>query len=164
MNTVILIGRLTSDLELKKTPSNKSVASFNLAVNRRLTQEQRNNGAQSADFIPCVVWNQQADYLSKYARKGDMISIQGRINTRNYDGQHGKVYVTEVVASEVSILVSKKQPEQQEQHEQPEQSSNYTFKEVAAETTDFQTNLGGDTDVMGYSTVPAIDSDDLPFY
>lgn len=158
MNVCSLIGRITKDLEIRKTQSNKSVLAFTLAVNRRLTQDQKNAGAQSADFINCVVWNQPAEYLARYAGKGAMISLNGRIATRSYDSQYGKVYVTEVIGDEVSILNTPKKEEKQ-----PQQSG-YHFNEVARETTDFQMNLGGDTDVLGYSTVPAIDSDDLPFY
>ena len=158
MNVCSLIGRITKDLEIRKTQSNKSVLAFTLAVNRRLTQEQKNAGAQSADFINCVVWNQPAEYLARYAGKGAIISLNGRIATRSYDGQYGKVYVTEVVGDEVSILNTPKKEEKQ-----PQQSG-YHFNEVAREATDFQMNLGGDTDVLGYSTVPAINSDDLPFY
>ena len=164
MNACSLIGRITKDLEIRNTQSNKSVLAFTLAVNRRLTQEQKNAGAQSADFINCVVWNQPAEYLARYAGKGAMISLSGRIATRSYDGQYGKVYVTEVIGDEVSILNTPKKEENQQKEEKQPQQSGYRFNEVAREATDFQMNLGGDTDVLGYSTVPTINSDDLPFY
>ena len=164
MNVCSLIGRITKDLEIRKTQSNKSVVAFTLAVDRRVSQEQKDAGAVTADFISCVVWNQSADYLAKWAGKGTMIALSGHLATRNYDTQHGKVYVTEVVANEVKILTWKEKEVVQEEAKPQPQQSGYRFNEVARETTDFQMNLGGDTDVLGYSTVPAIDSDDLPFY
>ena len=165
MNQVSLIGRITKDLELRKTPSNKSVVAFTLAVDRRVSQEQRDAGAVTADFISCVVWNQSADYLAKWAGKGTMIALSGRLTTRSYEGQHGKVYITEVVANEVKILTWKeKEATQEATRETQPQRSGYTFKEAAREVTDFQTNLGGDTDVLGYRTVAPIEDDELPFY
>ena len=164
MNQVSLIGRITKDLELRKTPSNKSVVAFTLAVDRRVSQEQRDAGAVTADFISCVVWNQSADYLAKWAGKGTMIALSGHLATRNYDTQHGKVYVTEVVANEVKILTWKEKEVVQEEAKPQPQRSGYTFKEATREVTDFQTNLGGDTDVLGYRTVAPIEDDELPFY
>lgn len=104
MNKVELIGRITKDLELRKSQSNKSTVQFNLAINRKFKNEE---GKYDADFISCIAWNQNADYLCQYAHKGDLISVCGRIQTRTYDGQNGRVYVTEVICEEVSILNSK---------------------------------------------------------
>lgn len=107
MNRVDLVGRLTRDPELRYTPStNRPVASFTVAVNRNFTNA---NGEKEADFISCVVWDKQAENLAKYQKKGNLISVEGRIQTRNYDGEDGKkVYVTEVVANNISYLESKK--------------------------------------------------------
>ena len=107
MNRVDLVGRLTRDPELRYTPStNRPVASFTVAVNRNFTNA---NGEKEADFISCVVWDKQAENLAKYQKKGNLISVEGRIQTRNYDGDDGKkVYVTEVVANNISYLESKK--------------------------------------------------------
>lgn len=99
INNVVLVGRLTKDIELRKSQNNQSVCTFTVAVDR---------WNEGADFINCVAWRQSADFLSSYARKGDMVSIEGRIQTRNYEGEHGKVYVTEVVASNVQLLSGKK--------------------------------------------------------
>lgn len=104
INQVTLVGRLTKDLEIRKTNSNKSVLGFTLAVDRRFKQE----GQPTADFINCIAWNQSADFLAKYASKGDLVGVSGRITTRNYEGQNGKVFITEVTAEEVSLLGSKK--------------------------------------------------------
>lgn len=96
LNNVVLIGRLTKDPELKYTPNNVAVATFSLAVNRRF---KNNEGVHEADFINCVMWNKSAENLSNWIKKGNMIAITGRIQTRNYENQNGqRVYVTEVVA------------------------------------------------------------------
>ena len=111
INNVVLVGRLTRDIELRKTQSGLSVASFTVACDRRLSQEQRNNNEQSADFISCVAWRGSADFLGNYAHKGDTVGIEGRIQTRSYDRDGQKVYVTEIVANSVSIIHSN-QPRQ----------------------------------------------------
>lgn len=107
MNKVFLIGRLTRDPELRYTQSNIPTASFSLAVNRPF---QNQNGEREADFINIVMWRKQAETAKKYLAKGSLIAVEGRIQTRNYDGQDGKkVYVTEVVADNFEFLESKGQ-------------------------------------------------------
>ena len=104
-NKVILIGNMTADPELKQTPSGVSVCSFSIAVNRRFKAEE---GQQNVDFINIVAWRQQAEFVSRYFKKGTPILICGQIQTRNYtDNQGQKRYVTEVVADEVSFVESK---------------------------------------------------------
>lgn len=115
INSVVLVGRLTKDIELRKTQSGLSVASFTVACDRRLSQEQRNNNEQSADFINCVAWRGSADFLGKYARKGDTVGVEGKIQTRNYDRDGQRVYVTEVLANSVNLLHSKQTVQSQEQ-------------------------------------------------
>lgn len=107
INRVVLVGRITKNPELKKTQSGKSVASFTVACNRMKKED-------GADFINCVAWNQSAEYLCKYAKKGYLVSVDGRIQVRSYEPQNGsKQYITEVVAEHLSILESKKNDEQQ---------------------------------------------------
>ena len=107
MNKAILVGRLTKDPELKTTGSGVSVCSFTLAINRRFKNAE---GNYDADFINCVAWRQQAEFISKYFSKGRMVGICGSIQTRSYDREDGqRVYVTEVVADEVSFVDSKSQ-------------------------------------------------------
>lgn len=122
INNVVLVGRLTKDVEVKKTQSGLSVASFTIACDRRLSQEQKNNGEQSADFISCVAWRGSADFLGQYSHKGDTVGIEGRIQTRTYDRDGQKVYVTEIVANSVSILHST-QPRQAQAQTQPQQQT-----------------------------------------
>jgi len=106
LNKVILIGRLTKDIELKHTSSNTPYANFSIAVNRPFKSE---NGERGVDFINCVVWRRLAEVVSNYTSKGSQIAVEGRIQARSYDNAEGKrVYVTEVVAENIQFLDSKK--------------------------------------------------------
>lgn len=105
INRIVLVGRLTKDVELKYTQSGQAVASFTLAVNRQFTNAQ---GEREADFIQCVIWRKAAENFQKYTHKGALVGIDGRIQTRSYDNQQGnRVYVTEVVVDNFSLLESK---------------------------------------------------------
>ena len=105
MNKAILIGRLTRDPELRTTPTGRNVCQFAVAVNRTYTSA---SGEREADFINCVVWDKQAENLARYQKKGNQIAVEGRIQTRNYDDNNGKkVYVTEILASNISFLDAK---------------------------------------------------------
>ncbi len=105
MNKVFLIGRLTKDPELRYTGSNIPVATFSIAVNRNFANQ---NGEREADFINIVVWRKQAENVKNFITKGAQVAIDGRIQTRSYDGEDGKKrYVTEVVADNVQFLDSK---------------------------------------------------------
>lgn len=109
INNVVLVGRLVRDPELRYTPSNQAVATFILAVNRNFKSQ---NGEHEADFINCVIWRQQAENLANWAKKGALIGITGRIQTRSYENQQGqRVYVTEVVADSFQLLESRKDRE-----------------------------------------------------
>ena len=130
MNSICLVGRLTKDVELRYTPSNVAVATFTLAVNRTFKNE---NGDREADFINCVMWRQQAENLANWAKKGALIGITGRIQTRSYDNQQGqRVYVTEVVAEQFQLLESRNSQGQQGQRAQTQQ-----------EAPDFSRNANG---------------------
>lgn len=105
MNRVVLVGRLTKDPELRYTPNGIPVATFTLAVNRNFSNQQ---GEREADFINCVVWRRPAENVANFLKKGSLAGVDGRIQTRNYEGQDGKrVYVTEVVADSVQFLEPK---------------------------------------------------------
>lgn len=105
MNRVCLVGRLTKDVDLRYTPNGTAVASFTLAVDRNYKNAQ---GEKETDFIPCVVFRQLAELCANYLSKGKMAAVDGRIQTRNYDGKDGKkVYVTEVIAENVQFLSPK---------------------------------------------------------
>lgn len=100
MNQINLVGRITKDLELRKTSSSKSVCEFNLAVNRV--------GSENADFITCVVWNQQAENLAKYQSKGSLIGVSGSLRVEQYQDKEGNNrYKTYVLTSNIEYLSSK---------------------------------------------------------
>ena len=100
MNTVIIIGRTTTDIELKTTTSGKSVAQFTLAVPKNFKKDETN-------FIPVVFWGQQAEALSKYVKKGQQIAIQGELTSRKYEVDGNKRTAYEVVGSNFSFCGAK---------------------------------------------------------
>ena len=111
INSVVLVGRMARDAELRYTPSNQAVATFTLAVNRNFKNQ---NGEREADFINCVIWRQQAENLVNWVKKGTLIGIPGRIQTRNYENQQGqRVYVTEIVVDNFMLLESRQQRDNQ---------------------------------------------------
>lgn len=139
MNKVILMGRLTKDVEIRYTQTNNTaVASFNLAVNRRFVKEGEE---RQADFFNIVAWGKLGEFCSKYFKKGQQVGIIGRLQTRNWEDEQGqKHYVTEVVAEEAYFADSKKNSE-----ESNDPFSNNTFGE----------NNGSDFAITS--------DDDLPF-
>ena len=103
MNSVILVGRLTRDPELRTTPNGIATCQISLAVNGLPNQ----NGERTTDFINVVVWRRQAENVAKFCQKGSQVGVEGKIHTRSYDANDGsKRYVTEVVASNVTFLGS----------------------------------------------------------
>lgn len=105
INNVVLVGRLTKDPELRYSNSNIPMVYFTIAVNRTFADQ---NGQRNADFIGCVVFRKQAENMARFLSKGSLIGVQGRIQTRNYQGRDGnQVYVTEVVADNVQYLETK---------------------------------------------------------
>ena len=105
INQVTLVGRLTKDPELRYTPDGKAVSNITLAVNRNF----RNTvGNYEADFVQCIIWKKSAENTAQYCKKGAIIGITGRIQTRRYENQEGKyVYVTEVVTERVQFIGTK---------------------------------------------------------
>ncbi len=142
INRVVLVGRLTKDVELRKTTTGISTASFTVACNRRTRSDQ----GQSADFINCVAWRQSAEFLANYAQKGSIVAVEGHITTRNYEGQNGRVYVTEVTAESVQLIGGSRR----DQQEAPQPVA-YDIKD----------NIDDDL-----ANTPSLDisSDNLPFY
>lgn len=109
INRSVLVGRLTRDPELRYTSGGAAVASFTLAVNRSFTNQ---NGEREADFINCVIWRKAAENFANFTHKGSLVGIDGRIQTRNYENQQGqRVYVTEVVVDNFSLLESRAESE-----------------------------------------------------
>ena len=109
INNVTLVGRLTKDVDLRYTSTGTAVGTFSLAVNRQFTNQA---GEREADFISCVIWRKSAENFANFTRKGSLVGITGRIQTRNYDNQQGqRVYVTEVVADSFTLLEPKQTTE-----------------------------------------------------
>lgn len=105
MNKILLMGRLTKDLELRYTQGGTAVASFTLAVNRSFANQ---NGEREADFINCVAWQKAAEFVSQYFKKGQQMALEGRLQVRSYDDNNGqRRWVTEVVTEKVEFVGSK---------------------------------------------------------
>lgn len=155
INNVVLVGRLTKDPDLRYTTSGTGVATFTLAVNRNFTSA---DGTREADFINCVIWRKPAETLANYARKGTLLGVTGRIQTRSYDNQQGqRVFVTEVVADNFQLLESKKADSSQNTQDSGvsnSQANNYTHNQ--------QNSNNDESDPFGNSSID-IDSQDLPF-
>lgn len=134
MNRVILVGRITKDPEVKKTQSNIAVCSFTLAVNRQFTDQ---NGDRQADFIQCVVWRKQAENLERYVKKGALLGVDGRIQTRQYEAENGTRYITEVLCDTIQYLENKGEMEPTQVREEQSSVDNDEFyetsKQLAAE-------------------------------
>ena len=125
MNRVLLIGRLTKDVELRKTASGTSVVSFFVAVNRRVA-----SGAEpQTDFVNCVAWNKTAELMAQYLHKGSLIGVEGRIQTRNYDKEGTRIYVTEVVADSVQFLDPKSNNTNRNDYGMPNYESDVSYEE-----------------------------------
>ena len=150
INRTVLVGRLTRDPELRVSQNNVSVTTFNLAVNRPFTSK---DGEQQADFINCVTFRKQAENVNQYVKKGSLVGIDGRIQTRNYENKDGqRVYVTEVVCDSVQFL----EPKAQNQGAQQRNTQTVT------NTPQRQNNTaqGEQNPFKGYVDVS---SDELPF-
>lgn len=128
INSVILTGRLTKNIDLRQTSTGKAMTYFTLAVNRVFKNEQ---GVSDADFVTCVAFGVQAENMARYLTQGSLIGVEGRISTRNFQGKDGNtVYVTEVIASNVTFLESKKQQNNSNQQfgmQSYQQQSNSNF-------------------------------------
>ena len=154
INNVVLVGRMTRDAELRYTPQNQAVATFTLAVNRNF---KNHNGEREADFVNVVIWRQQAENLANWAKKGALVGITGRIQTRNYENQQGqRVYVTEVVADNFQLLESRASREGQ--------SGGYAPNNFGGVDSSNQVpNFSRDENPFGNSNPMDISDDDLPF-
>lgn len=156
MNKVFLIGRLVRDPELRYTGSNIAVATFSLAVNRNFTGA---NGERETDFINIVVWRKQAENVKNYLNQGSQVAIDGRIQTRSYDGEDGKKrYITEVVADNVQFLDSKGSKQSQDNVSQ-DSVNPYDF---ASEENTPGSDINNDP-FKDFGEEIKIEDDDLPF-
>ena len=151
INNVVLVGRLTRDPELRFTSNGTATATFNLAVNRNFTNA---SGEREADFVNCVIWRKPAETLANYAKKGTLIGVVGRIQTRNYENQQGqRVYVTEVVCDNFQLLEPKKDNQQQ---------NNQSYHQDSMPGMD-KRGFNNDSDPFGNSSQIDISDSQLPF-
>ena len=140
LNSIIIMGRLTADPELRTTASGLSVTSFSVAVDRNYT---RSGEEKKTDFLNVVAWRQQADFVTKYFRKGSMIAVQGSLQTRNYEDKNGNKRVAyDIVAEQISFCGSK--------------SESGTYSNDSGNVSSYNNATADD-----FSTV--VDDDDLPF-
>lgn len=150
INRTVIVGRLTKDPEVRKTQSGKSVCQVTVACDRNRKKDE-NSQEPTADFISCVIWNQPADFLGQYGHKGSLVGVDGRLQSRSYDKDGQRIYVTEVVADNVRLLESKNSSTTR--NDAPPVTSGSVRKE------DIDTDAARDYAAEEYG----ISSDDLPF-
>ncbi|WP_336770059.1 single-stranded DNA-binding protein [Bacillus bombysepticus] len=164
MNRVILVGRLTKDPDLRYTPNGVPVATFTLAVNRSFANQQ---GEREADFLNCVIWRKQAENVANYLKKGSLAGVDGKLQTRNYEGQDGKrVYVTEVLAESVQFLEPKRDGNSNYTQQDRQQPSGQSFGQSSLGSGQSGSPFGGSSNDDPFSNVGQpidISDDDLPF-
>ncbi len=149
INSVVLVGRLTRDVEIRKTQSNLSVTSFSLAVDNRTKDA---NGNKTTSFISCTAWRQSAEILAKYCHKGSLIGVEGTLQQRSYDRKDGtKANVLEVVVDRIALLESKSASNSRAQS-----TDNVDFESMPIDEPD---NSEEKTDI----TSSDLTDDDLPF-
>ena len=108
LNQTVIVGRIVKDPELKETDSGKKVTNITLAVPRSF---KNMNGEYETDYIPCVLWKGVAESTTQYCKKGDLVGIKGRIQSRSYEIEEEKRYVVELIAEKVTFLTSKNKEE-----------------------------------------------------
>lgn len=104
LNQTVIVGRIAKDPELRETENGKKVTNITLAVPRSF---KNSNGEYETDFISCVLWKGIAESTVEYCKKGDLVGVKGRIQTRIYEKDEEKKYTTEVVAEKITFLSSK---------------------------------------------------------
>lgn len=155
LNRVILMGRITQDLDLKQTPSGVSVLQFNVAVDRNYAKQGEE---RQTDFITCVAWRQQAEFIKRYFGKGRMIALEGNLRTRNYEDKNGsKHYVTEVYVDSVSFTGEAKQ-------QGSGNYSNYSNNNSYSQPQQSYQNPAENTNISDYGDFEFVSTnDDVPF-
>ena len=110
LNQVVLVGRLTKDIQINKTEKGKKIASITLAIPRSF---KNMNGTYDTDFIECTLWDNVAINTSEYCHKGDIVGIKGRIQSRVIEKEEEKNYITEIIAEKVTFLSSSRKKEEE---------------------------------------------------
>ncbi len=152
VNNVTLLGRITRDPEVKAVGNGSAVCNFSLAVNRNFKNQQ---GEYEADFINVVAFGNTAQRMQQYVAKGNLLAVTGRIQTRNYENNMGqRVYVTEVVANNVSFVESR--------NSRNNSSNQDPYNSAAPSPYDSMSN-GSGFEASAINDFSDIDDDDLPF-
>lgn len=145
MNKVELIGRLTKDPEVKLTTNQTAYCNFTVAVDRRFKDK---DGQRQSDFINCVAWKQTADFINKYFHKGSRIGLCGSIQTRSYEKDGQKVFITEVLVDEVEFVESKTEAKEAAQPKK-DSHADYWNNVGTAENTEPQNHDPEEQEVIG---------------
>lgn len=150
INNVVLVGRLTREVDLRYTGNSTAVGTFSLAVDRPF---QNRSGERETDFINCVIWRKSAENFANFTRKGSLVGIEGRIQTRNYENQQGqRVYVTEVIVDRFSLLEPRSVTEKRPVGDTHQASGQYA-------TNNYQSPMNGNN---GYQSGPGHVANDRP--
>ena len=175
INNVVLTGRLTKDVDLRYTSNGTAVGSFTVAVDRQFKSQ---SGERETDFINCVMWRKAAENFANFTRKGSLVGIQGRIQTRNYENQQGqRVYVTEIVADNFTLLESRNVTEQRPREtessgpasynnnnsNQYNQNNNQSSYSSNSQTNSFNDYNSNEDPFLSSGQSIDISDDDLPF-
>ena len=176
LNSVNLIGRFTRDPELRSTPNGVSTCSFTIAVDRNFV---RQGEERKADFINCVAWRQTAELISRFFKKGNLIALEGSIQTRNWEDNEGKRhYATDVVVDRIHFVESRSSREarggydnggydggfdsgysQQGSYNAPQGGYGGYGQQPASQAPTYESSFGG----LGDPISPIGTEDDLPF-
>lgn len=159
INNVVLIGRLAAEPDLRYTSKGDAVTTFRLAVNRNFTNA---NGNRETDFIQCVIWRKPAETMANYAKKGTLLGVTGRIQTRNYENQQGqRVYVTEVVCENFQLLESRASSDNSQQNQNTGVSNQFegNYSQKQNNTFKSQDNSQGSQDQLFNPSKPPLNDD-----
>ena len=149
MNRVVLVGRLVRDPnELRRSANNNAVISFTLAVDNRFTKQED----RKADYVPCVAWSKTAEIVSQYAKKGALVGVEGRLQSRNYEKEGQKIFVLELLVDNIQFLETKAVAEQRRAAEAsaPSAPRNTASKQAAPQVEEDSSQIN-------------LNDDDLPF-
>jgi single-strand DNA-binding protein len=148
MNRVVLVGRLVRDPnELRRSANNNAVISFTIAVDNRFTKQED----RKADYVPCVAWSKTAEIVSQYARKGALVGVEGRLQSRNYEKEGQKIFVLELLVDNIQFLETKAVAEQRRAAEASSPAPRSTpTKQAMPEVEDDSSQIN-------------LNDDDLPF-
>ena len=159
MNKIMLVGRLVRDPEVRSTSTGSSTANFTVAVSRNFKNK---DGNYDADFLPCVAFRNSADFVSKYFKKGSLIGIEGRIQTRSYDAQDGtKRYATDVIAESIELLGSRRDNSRSGQVNAYVDTTSEVYPDQPSQ--EMGVDISTEDPFKSFGSEVSLSDDDLPF-